>query len=352
MSMLIIDGVKYNLWIPREEKQLEKMVKEHFKEIFGEVYTLYFDIKPELRSQAGIGSKPDGVVVDFEKPCFYVIEIERAEHGVHEHIVTQISRFNSALKSLETRMKIADVIYNEIVSNPVSQSVVKTKVKGEMFRFLTDLFSRKPVIVIIIDKATEELKEAIGELRQESRIIEFKTFERVGLEGKAYAHLFEPLSSIEKPPETEREKRTLTRTEKEYVEFYRDLVLAIRDKVPTTLSEYNPKSYYQISTGISSVHYEWVFHGRPRRSFGVELHFEKGNKETNRNLLKEIEKYKDEIEKETGEKVIFQENWGKAWARLYIERDEGRMTNELKRWAVEKMVLLIKVLQPKLNMMK
>jgi hypothetical protein len=67
--------------------------------------------------------------------------------------------------------------------------------------------------------------------------------------------------------------------------------------------------------------------------FGVELHFEKGNKKANRTLLKEIEKLKDEIEKETGEKVIIQEDWGKTWARLYIEKDEGEMTDELKKWA-------------------
>jgi len=53
--MLIIDGVKYNLHIPKDEKELEGMVKEHFTDIFGEC-SLYFDIKPELRSKAGIGS--------------------------------------------------------------------------------------------------------------------------------------------------------------------------------------------------------------------------------------------------------------------------------------------------------
>ena len=53
--MLIIDGVKYNLHIPKDEKELEGMVKEHFTDIFSEC-SLYFDIKPELRSKAGIGS--------------------------------------------------------------------------------------------------------------------------------------------------------------------------------------------------------------------------------------------------------------------------------------------------------
>jgi len=84
----------------------------------------------------------------------------------------------------------------------------------------------------------------------------------------------------------------------------------------------------------------------------VELHFEKENKDTNRKLLKEIEKSKDEIERETGEKVIIQEDWGKNWARLYIEKKEGKMTEELKKWAVEKMKIFYKLLQPKLEKLK
>ena len=82
------------------------------------------------------------------------------------------------------------------------------------------------------------------------------------------------------------------------------------------------------------------------------MHFEKSNKDTNRALLKEMEHLKDEIEKETGETVIFQEDWGKAWARLYLEKHEGRMTEELKRWAVDKMAILYNLLQPRLDQLR
>ena len=191
--MLIIDGVKYNLWIPKNERHLEEVVKEHFDYIFGK-NSLYFDIKPELRSKAGIGSKPDGIVVVFDKPSFYVVEIERAEHGVHDHVVTQISKFNTALKkSPETRMKIAEAIYNDVVSDPSKQFFAKSRVKGELFKFLTDIFSIKPTVVIIIDELLDELKEAVDELPMESRILEFKTFERDGVGLGVHAHLFEPL---------------------------------------------------------------------------------------------------------------------------------------------------------------
>ncbi len=65
------------------------------------------------------------------------------------------------------------------------------------------------------------------------------------------------------------------------------------------------------------VHFEWAFHGRPRSSFGVELHFEGGNKDWNVWALTEIVNLKKaEVEQKTNENVIVQENWGRNWARL------------------------------------
>ncbi len=55
------------------------------------------------------------------------------------------------------------------------------------------------------------------------------------------------------------------------------------------------------------------------------------------------------IEKETREKVLLQGNWGKVWARLYIEKQEGKMTEELEKWAVDNMTILYKLLSPKLE---
>jgi uncharacterized membrane-anchored protein YjiN (DUF445 family) len=189
--MLIVDGIKYNLLVPKEEKQLEEFVKKHYNEIFGEE-SLYFDIKPELRSQAGIGSKPDGIVVVFDRPSYYVVENERAEHGVHDHVVTQISKFNTALKKPETKKKIAEAVYNEIHNDPLKEYLVKSKVKGELYKFLMDLFSKKPIVAIIIDELLNELREAVDELPLESKIVEFRTFVREDAPS-IHAHLFEPL---------------------------------------------------------------------------------------------------------------------------------------------------------------
>jgi hypothetical protein len=201
MNMLFIDGVKYKLWKPRDEKQFEEVVKKHSSLIFGE-NSLYFDIKPELRSKTGIGSKPDGIVMVLDKPAFYIVENERAEHGVHDHVVTQISRFNAAFKKPETKTKIVETLYTYIMNDPFKLTFVQSKIKGELHKFLTDMiFSRPPTVVIIIDKLLPELEDAVGDLPFESKTVQFQTYVREDAEN-VRAHLFEPIYAEAETQET------------------------------------------------------------------------------------------------------------------------------------------------------
>ena len=143
-----------------------------------------------------------------------------------------------------------------------------------------------------------------------------------------------------------KENRSLTVSQVEYLEFYRALINRLKKNIPNKYLEPRPRFYYQIPTGIGSVHYEWSFHGRPRDSFAVELHFEKGNKQTNLELFTGVESKLPQLEKALQEKVVIQKDWGPNGSRLYTQIKEGQFTEDLKTWAVEKMAAMITVLQP------
>jgi len=145
--------------------------------------------------------------------------------------------------------------------------------------------------------------------------------------------------------------RTLTVSQVEYIEFYKELARRLKSRIDREYSSPQPKSYYQIPTGISGIHFEWAFHGRPRSSFGVELHFEKGGRESNLGILSRIQSRVPQLEKSLQEQLKVQKEWGKNWSRLYIEKDEGQFTEELKERAVEKMAKMITELQPVLEEM-
>jgi len=197
--MLLIDGVKYKEWTPKgehAEEELEQMVKEHAQEIFGE-QSIYLDLKQKLRSRSGIGSIPDGYVIIFgDSPQWHIVEVELSSHPLHEHIVSQVSKFINGIKNPLTRSEIGGIIYAEITGDDFLKLKVKKATEPtEIYKFLSDLISEPPALTIIIEKDTEGLREAISTLRypQEIKVVEFQTFTREGVGLAAHAHLFEPI---------------------------------------------------------------------------------------------------------------------------------------------------------------
>lgn len=143
-----------------------------------------------------------------------------------------------------------------------------------------------------------------------------------------------------------------TVTQIEYINFFKNVVDLLKQKLPGEYAQPDGRSFYKIPTGMSGVHFEWAFHGRPRSSFGVELHFETANRDVNRSLIDQLSKFAGRIEAKLQLKPVFQREWGqkrKCWSRLYVEKPEGKISEELKLWAAEKMFDLIGLLQPELD---
>ena len=86
----------------------------------------------------------------------------------------------------------------------------------------------------------------------------------------------------------------MTLTQQEYLKFWDEIGNRLKKVLPVNLPNPPTRSYYQLPIGISGFHFEWAFHGRPRSSFGVELHFEKGNAEANQIAFMKIEKLKSQ----------------------------------------------------------
>jgi hypothetical protein len=201
--MLIIDGVRYKLWTPTSEEDLAKMVKEHAKDIFGE-NSLFFDLKQRITSKSGVISIPDGYSVIFgEAPRWCIIEVELSSHPLYEHIVPQITKFINGIEKPESRKEVVEAIYKEIRESPATELFVKEKIgSGEIYKSLSDLISRPPTLVVIIEEKTEELNEIKKTFPSiDTQIVEFKTFEREGIGLGVHAHLFTPLFvTIVEPP--------------------------------------------------------------------------------------------------------------------------------------------------------
>jgi hypothetical protein len=194
--MLIIDGVKYRLWTPKdEESEFHPMVKAHSKQLFGED-SFYFDVRHIIKSGSGIGSIPDAYVLNFSgSGTWYVVENELASHPVFDHVVKQLGKFINGIENPNSRNQILDLLYEQIDNDPVLEATVRKLIETkDIYHFLSKLLSTEPKIVIIINEKTIEIEEAVRVLKYDTRIIEFKTYVREDSEN-VRAHLFEPLFS-------------------------------------------------------------------------------------------------------------------------------------------------------------
>jgi len=181
MKLLLKDCVKYVPYEYKNEVELENMVFEHYKEIFGEDSLLFS--KKKIKSPAKIGTIPDAFVINFKSRRWFVVEVELSKHQVYEHIVAQITKFINATKSPESRQELAKIIYNKIKSDPYKKALLEVNgIKEDKFKAILEILEVPPEIVVIIDNLTEKVKEAIdllsNALNFNVKAIEFKTFKR------------------------------------------------------------------------------------------------------------------------------------------------------------------------------
>jgi excisionase family DNA binding protein len=145
-----------------------------------------------------------------------------------------------------------------------------------------------------------------------------------------------------------------------YKKFYETLLNRLKKSFPE-IEFPDPLGicYFSIPTGVSRIHYEFGFHGKGRggrNSFEVGLHFEKSSKNDDRINIAALDSIIDittkaQLDAALGEETIKEQLWQpkKKWARIFLLKPEGAMTEELMEWAVQKMTIFIEYLQPEIK---
>ena len=326
--------------------------KEHAKDIFGE-QSIYLDIKQKLRTKSGIGSIPDGYVIILgDEPHWHIIEVELSSHPVFEHIVPQLVKFTGGIKNLSTQKEIASVLHDEISKDKVLMEKIKDKIGSvEIYKFLSTLISQLPRLTILIDRKTEELDEAVEELKLETKVVEFQTLIREGGDISQHVHLFEPAFEelkletkiAESSGRLQYARRLEPSVEKTLLEELRQRFIERRPEIKPS-KVYKDYCFIPIK-GHEEIHTEWLLWGRQK--LGVELHLERASGEENDRLLDEIMPMKSEIEERMGEHLTFRFPWHGHCARIYIVKPLE--LSELREWAIEAMIKFYDIFKPILD---
>ena len=208
--ILLKDGVKYFLHEYVSEEELEQMVVEHYKDIFG-ISSLYFDPQ-SMKTQMGLEARNDGIILALDQNRWYILEVELAKHPLHEHIIPQITKFSIAYEEAGTRKKIINILYTAIRQDAFKTAIIQTQKIEDLHKMLTDLIDIQPTIAIVIDQKTLELDSICRKLPFTTQTIEFKTYARENIGIGVHIHEFQPLLE-EKEKKEKIEKRLIEPSE-------------------------------------------------------------------------------------------------------------------------------------------
>jgi hypothetical protein len=90
-------------------------------------------------------------------------------------------------------------LYSDIKSDSLREAFVKERLRSkDIHKFLTDLCSEDPRVIIIIEESNKQVKDACKSLKIEPEIVELKTFIRSGV-GKEYARKHAHIHLIKNP---------------------------------------------------------------------------------------------------------------------------------------------------------
>ncbi len=276
----------------------------------------------------------------------YVVETKLYKNPDKRAVVAQILDYGAALSEMDPDeiVKRLDKRIGEREGLSLESKIATTFTESDILDVMRANLRESSIrFIVLMDVLQATLKDLIRFLNKSS------TFSIYVVELEYYSvHDFEILIPHIFGEETEKNVRSkvpreLTQTQKDYVQFFQKVVDDFRQKVAVEIPPPRGSSYHQIRIGLSGVHFEWGFHGRPRDSFCVELHFERKDKESNRRMLSEILKSKREIEEKVGQEMIVDEDFFSNWTRVYFERKGGNMSDELQRWAIDTMLKFYEV---------
>ena len=191
----IIDeqGNTYYLYSYSLESEFESMVVENVDAIFGKD-GIYFDIKKLIGKPKKGATIPDGYYLDLTfhtDPKLYLVEVELNSHDVYGHIGEQLLRFG--ISSETDKYKMKSLLLDAISKDRNKQKKLDDFYRQSAFNNNNELldkviFENKPAAIVIIDSATEELNNVMGQLTMTTEVLEAQTY----LCGDKKLHRFTP----------------------------------------------------------------------------------------------------------------------------------------------------------------
>lgn len=157
IPLIIQNNNKFHLHSYQSEKELENIVTQYTKDIFGK-NSVYIDLKRKITSTKGISGIPDGFVLDFERNKLFIVEVELSSHDIIRHISNQLIRFKVAMNNPDLKETLAQDFHKKILENNLRRITLAD---------VQNLIEKNFGIAILIDSISEQLVEIVNVLSQD-----------------------------------------------------------------------------------------------------------------------------------------------------------------------------------------
>lgn len=148
-----------------DENEIEKVVKDYAEHLFGS--SILFLPKSKISTIGGVGTIPDGFVIDVESEEWFMVEAELATHGTWQHIAPQVSKQLAATDSQATRDSLLKVCLEMVKKEKAVAGVFadldipQLEIHGKLLSILM----KPPTIAIPIDGIPPDLQSWVKTLK-------------------------------------------------------------------------------------------------------------------------------------------------------------------------------------------
>lgn len=152
------------------EAEIESVVEENYEDIFGP--DAIYITKKKIFSSEGVGTIPDGFVIDLGRKQWFLIEAELANHSLWQHIAPQVAKQIIAAGQVSTRALLTATIVNAAKEDAaIMQKFEALDIAAiDIAPVVGGILEKKPIIGIPIDAIGPDIKEWAQTLRLEVKL--------------------------------------------------------------------------------------------------------------------------------------------------------------------------------------
>lgn len=331
----------------KERQDIEKWILESPQEFLGEPLLI---ISPEFDKFDKSNKRLDVLALD-QSGKLVIVELKREMgNSLAELQAIRYAAFCSTMKFNEVVAWRAKYAHTD---EPTAQSEIRNFVDDEDFSEIDD----KPRIILAAGAFDDpELTSCVLWLRTFQvgiSCVEIAPYELPDGRLIIVPRILIPLPEAEDfivKTEIKMAEQTINSAQLAHQERNKQILTRFRELLPDKApAQPSSKNYMQIPTNYSGIHFEWLYRSRPSKLLDVAVHFETSSQERNRQLCEMIRGHRSQIEDALQETVEFYVDARQNMSAVSVEKTADPWTDALVQWAAEKMVALIKVVQPLLD---